>query len=342
MVNSQRIDFTALPLDEATLLLQTVGLELLRQALLGKAAGERPRLASLLPSDEARRLAPRPNPFRLLAPSYRVTLTRAVGPGLSEGAWRSQVWGQLRDRLGRGTLRYVPDALWPVVAERAWGSPQFQQEAALLARQILQTQYLFPPGELPRPIFATGTFWALLLLAQTPYLPAFRPQLGQLFSPSVLRSPSRFGRHLGGIGRALWDRIPPATWAWLPTAAACRQRAARHLGRRAATELLAAEGWAGFWDQHVMTRAILLWHDGEPDLPAHVRTALLALPVVHEAMRHVSSHRRHVRRHPRRAAGTTASAQATPIPVLADPGWEALRPRWLVGQYDPLELVGDF
>ena len=324
-----QIDFSALPLDEATGLLQTVGLELLRRALLGRAGGERPYLADLLPDDQARRLAPR-REYRLAPVTYRPTVARAVGTGMSAGAWHSQVWGQLRARLGRAGLGYVPDFLWATVAERAWGTPAFQRQAMLLARSILQEQYLFPPGDLPTPLFAPQTFWALLLLADVPRTPSLKAQVRALFSRLALTSPSRMLTQLRLIGRTLWGRIPRAAWTWLPTARARRQRAAEHLRRRAEAEVLATGGWADFWDQYVMAEAILRWHAGQPACRPPLRRALTEMPVAQDILRRVFSQRRDARR---------AQAAAPPA-MLAQPDWAANRPRWLSSQYDPLELVG--
>jgi hypothetical protein len=249
---------------------------------------------------------------------------------MSARAWHSQVWGQLRARLGWATLGYVPDFLWATVAERAWSSPAFQREATLLARSILQTQYLFPAGSLPAPIFAPGTFWALIVLAEARRTLPLKPQVRALFSLSVLRSPARTVRQLGSIGRTLWGRLPRASWMWLPTARARRQRAAEHLRQRAEVELLATGGWASFWDQYVMTEAVISWHHGAPAVRAPVRRALTEMPVAQELLRRVFSERPAVRR----------GQPAAPPSMLVDPDWAANRPLWLSSQYDPLELVG--
>jgi hypothetical protein len=324
-----QIDFSALPLDEATVLLQTVGLDVLRRALRGRTERERPYLAHLLPDAQARRLAPRRG-FQLTPVGYRPTLARAVGNGLSAQAWRARVWGQLRVRLGRATLGYVPDFLWATVAERAWSTPAFQREATLLARGILQEQYLFPAGSLPTPILASQTFWALLVLAEVRRPPALKRELGALFSRAVLGSPAKTAEHLGKIGRELRAHIPRSWWTWLPTARSRRQRAAAHLRRCAEIEVLAASEWAHFWDQYVMTEAMVHWHGGAPAVRPPVRVALTSLPVANETLRAVFSRRPDARR----------AQAAAPISTLAHPDWENDRPLWLSSQYDPLELVG--
>ena len=224
----------------------------------------------------------------------------------------------------------MPDFLWATVAERAWATPAFQREAALLARSILQTQYLFPAGGLPTPLLAPGTFWALLLLAEARRTPPLKPQLSALFTRAVLGSPHRTLRQLATIGRGLRHRVPRRSWTWLPTARARRHRAAAHLRQRAEFQVLAASEWAGFWDQYVMTEAILAWHGGQPALRAPVRRALTELPVAQNVLRRVFSHRPGVQR-------TTAAA---PTQMLARPQWEAERPVWLASQYDPLERIG--
>ena len=323
------LNFAALPLEDATVLLQAVGLALLRRALLREPDGARPYLADLLPDAQAQKLAPRRG-YRLPPVKYRPTVAQAVRRGLSARAWRARVWAQLRERLGWSTLGYVPDFLWATVAERAWSSPAFQREATLLARGMLQTQYLFPAGSLPAPIFAQGTFWALIVLAEARRALPLKPQLRALFSLTELRSPAQFGRQLGRIGRTLWGRLPHASWTWLPTARARRQRAAEHLRQRAEVELLALGGWAGFWDQYVMTEAIISWHHGRPAVRAPVRRALTEMPVAQELLRRVFSDRPVARR----------AQAAAPPSMLVDPDWEANRPLWLSSQYDPLELVG--
>ncbi|MCC7368101.1 MAG: hypothetical protein IT306_06755 [Chloroflexi bacterium] len=323
------LDFAALPLDEATGLLRDLGLGLLRQALLANADDERPSLADLLPDGVARKLATRQG-HRLAPVSYRVTVARATRRGLSPAVWQRRVWSQLRSRIGQTTPGYLPDFLWPTVAERAWASPAFQREAALLARGVLQEQYLFPQGGLPTPVFAPGTFWALLALAQAPHTPALGPALRGLFRRDTLRSPGRLAAQLGRVGWTLWGRLPFSRWEWIPTRATRRRQAARALGQQASVQTLAVSGWAGFWDQYVIMQAILAWHGGHPPLPAALRKGLTDLPVVSEALGHVSSQRTDARGTP----------PVTTLPLLAHPSWEADRPAWLASQYDPRALVG--
>ncbi|MGE3909151.1 MAG: hypothetical protein AB7K36_07365 [Chloroflexota bacterium] len=325
---SPAIDFASLPLEDATRLLRDLGLEVLRRALLGRASGSRPVLADLLPAAQARRLAPR-REGRLAPVSYRVTLGQALGQGISLRAWRSRVWGQLRERLGRGSLGYVPDFLWPTVAERAWRSPEFQRQAALLARSILQEQYIFPPGGLPVPMLAPQTYWTLLLLAEARPTPAIWLHLRELFRLETLRSGRRLGGEVAAIGRALWARIPSSTWTWLPTSKSRRFRAARYLGQQASVQVLATEHWAGFWDQYVIGESIIHWHGARPSLHPLVRAALADLPVVAEMLRRVFSHRSDAQR-----------AQASAPSSLAHPEWARDRPAWLASQYDPHERIG--
>ena len=73
--------------------------------------------------------------------------------------------------------------------------PIVKRVDVLLARGILQTQYLFPAGSLPTPLLAPGTFWALLLLAEPRRTPPLKPQFQALFTRAVLSSPRRTGSH---------------------------------------------------------------------------------------------------------------------------------------------------
>jgi len=203
---------------------------------------------------------------------------------------------------------------------------------------VLQEQYLFPPGQLPTPVFAPQTYWALLMLAEARQTPALWPHLRALLRPSVLRSAGRIAGHAEGIGRALRGRVPRSLWTWLPTARGRRVRAAEHLARYAAAHARATQQWAGFWDQYVIAEAALHWHSGRPLLRSDAWRTLATLPFVQDTIWRVSSNGLDAR-----MAGTSAQTSPESSPALsslARPGWDDEQPAWLASQYDPRGRIG--
>jgi len=245
------MDLTALPLMELASTLRTIGQNLLCNLLYG---GCQPDWSALFPLGHARILAQsrasmRASLRRQLARvtgkepvlQYEEAVNRAIAGKLSPRAWRARVLGQLKLRFGGLPSIYLPDDLWPVLTEVAWRDLDFQYWVAAQVRIYFRPQVLFKPGEVPFAELSPKTMWVLIVLSGA------------------------------GISRPSRSFIPGQRTIL---------RAVRRLQGTGQRQALESPGWAGFWDQWVISEALQRWPGALKSLDAELRDALLALPLL--------------------------------------------------------------
>lgn len=243
------MDF-ALPLVELASTLRAIGQNLLCSLLYGGCC---PDWSALVPLEHARMLV-QPRAFRrvyLRRWVARLTsrkpvsqdeeaVTRAIAGKLPLRKWRTRVLDQLKLRFGGPPSVYLPDDLWPVLSEIAWRDLDFQYWVAAQVRMYFRPRILFMPGERLVAKLSPITVWILIALA------------------GAATSASR-GFH--------------------PNQQTIR-RAVRRLRNRGKQEALETTGWAGFWDQWIVSEALQHWPSALKSLDAELRDALLTLPLL--------------------------------------------------------------
>jgi len=289
------MDFTALPLLELASTLRTIGQNLLCNLLYG---GCRPDWSALLPPEQARVLAQPGMPMRVglrrrvagvrrkkPTPQYDAAVTQAIAGRLSLGQWRARVLGQLKRRFGGPPSTYLPDDLWPVLSEVAWRDLDFQYWVAAQVRMYFRPQVLFMPDETLVAKLFPTTLWALIALAGV--------------ETSAPRGPHPNRQTL--------------------------RRAVKRLQNRGEQEALQTNGWAGFWDQWIVSKALQRWPGALRALDAKLHGALLALPLLTITTPETLAQRGRKRK---------SKAEIRP---LAASDWEKEMPEWFPGLYQTSE-----
>jgi hypothetical protein len=221
----QRLDFQQLYIKEITEILRKLGTDLINRLLAGHPP---PLLTSLLTGKD----------ILTLSQSYIWKLIRhrksrkgerpkilkdlifsLLADSISAAGWQEEACERVALAIGGTPGDGLPDVLWPVAAEAAWQEPGFLYKTAWDVFQYLRNEELFSPYQTPNIEFSHGTYWVLIALA----LPK-RLTLAQWFSRGQRRTLN---------------------------AVKCLQEEARRQ--------VMVEGWAHFWDQWLLKRAVKSW-----------------------------------------------------------------------------------
>lgn len=346
------MDFTALPLMEMASTLRTLGQELLRNLLHSKRQLDwlklfplqqaqilvQPRIwemschqhitcvgrllrHALLPSLENDSLQHRgsdglraltgkvawPN----LGLSYKVTVAQAIAGKLSDHAWRARILGRLELDFDGLPPRYMPDDLWPVVSEFAWRDLDFQHWVAAQVRSYFRPRVLFMLGDMPVATLSPRTFWVLIALASLEMQTA-RPWASpnqRMVQKAIKLLLTPF---IGFTQESLNRRMV--------------RKAIKRLQNEGQRQALAT-GWAGFWDQWILSEALRHWPDAFNKLDSQLCDALLALPLLA-----ITSPAALLQSYSER------KDKASQPPVkLAAPNWKKDMPGWFQSLYKPLK-----
>jgi hypothetical protein len=139
----------------------------------------------------------------------------------------------------------LPRMYWGLAAQGAWLSPEFQEEIGYKTCSWLRSSIFLDAGGLGTPTFSANTFWSLLIMLKTISSPAQMP--GNRPSSAVRE---------GGP-----EEIEKALHS-------------------AAVEEAYVPGWAGFWDQWLLAKALAAWLPvPEPAMKAFYK-ALFDLPAI--------------------------------------------------------------
>jgi hypothetical protein len=185
----------------------------------------------------------------------------------------------------------IPVMYWPLAANAAWCDGEFQFRVGYLARQYLRQTEFLTPIEPSLPSFSPNVFWILLLLL--PENTHAGPG-GQLFQRG---------------GKIDSSTVPDLPLIWI-------QRAEKTL-RSVANIAAATPGWAGFWDQWLITQAIRVWKPSLASDMLGMFHALLNLPVVNEQLPEETT-----------AYETRLNLKGSPPFNLARPEVQTERPGW--------------
>lgn len=207
---------------------------------------------------------------------------------------------RLERALGTVSAEAMPDDLWALLAESAWGDLTFQHALASQFRAYLRQTVLFTQRDKALVLLSPNTFWVLLALAA---------------------NPMRFS--LEYFTRDYW---------WQRWAAQRLQQAAAH-------QIVSTEGWADFWDQWVIWQGMALCPDAVVRLNPLLYNALTALPIFQwtapptsrPALRDQSDAVDESADIVALIAGSKPVSGSTPI--LSTPTWQAAIPAWFYLQY---------
>lgn len=180
-IESSDLTFDSADLERAAAVLQRLGLRLLRDLISG-GPGLRPRdwfraseaaVFGQAPEGLLQGLSRvfHPGSDAAIARKIRVALRRSKPGGLARGL-REHI--ALHRRGWEGFL--VPDRLWPLLAQAAWGAPRFQLRAGRLLSEHMRRRLIVVAGDFPPPRVAVNTMW--LVLATSPVREAPLVQLG--------------------------------------------------------------------------------------------------------------------------------------------------------------------
>lgn len=194
---------------------------------------------------------------------------------------------RLEHALGNVSAETIPDDLFALIAETAWADLRFQHEIATKLRSHLRQSELFAQGDKALVLLSPYTLWVLLALAP----------LSAAFS-------------LDWLTREYWF------YRW----------AAQRLQRVATQYVLTAAGWAGFWDQWVIWRAMTQRPDAIVLLHPTLYNGLMALPIFQftGATKRWSSPNEQT---------ATVGPQLDPAANFAAPAWAATMPGWFRIKY---------
>lgn len=240
------VDFTDLPLEEAIILLQEVGLLLLRATL----QRERPQLYDFFTADQANLLV-RPRIESATHIHFGQTMKTAVQSQATISEWRRQVIAQIKHQLGIFTENQLPPDFWHLISYRAWCDPNFKRTVSDLIETELRQRTFFALHEFQTMILSPHTFWLLIALTDI-YLPAEPPE----------------GKK--GWLRRLWEKFQRFLLKGYRFRVATMIRPEKsHIVR--AISLLRSEGekqglknhWATIWDQWILLEAWKRWQSQE-------------------------------------------------------------------------------
>ncbi len=169
----------------------------------------------------------------------------------------------------------LPKIYWPLAAQAAWRNPEFQLRFGYLVWSYLRCACLFTPDEVSAPTFSPQTFWALILLLDLrPNTTPSRGLDGMLNglreSSGALKDIFQQANPKNSPAQANSELVPSPAWLG---------GAAKTL-RATALEEAGAPGWAGFWDQWLLARAVAAWAPVPEGDTQEFYQALLDLPVM--------------------------------------------------------------
>ena len=302
-------DFTNLPLQEVTAVLQTLAYELLDSSLTtDKPPGlnaaldlgpspiyrnqksepctlyDRLLLARLKIANWKRRFqgtAQRKNAYLQVLDRYDVLVRHAATGKLSAGVRRHLLTGELIRHIQGPVGGALPEDFWRLAGELAWQDMQFQFNVSRKITRVLRKKVVFNIGEIPRVTLSPRVFWTLLVLAKPPR--------------------SRFGKR---------KKI------------ALAMAILAGEGRRQ----IVAGGWATFWDQWLICEYMrhfpqtILGHD------ALLESAIRVLPLMAEASVELPF------------AGNWGAANRQ-TGMIAAATWREGMPSWMPAWYRTFSLV---
>jgi hypothetical protein len=153
----------------------------------------------------------------------------------------------------------IPARFWPITATAAWIDVEMQYRVGYAIYEYLRHTEIFSQNESCVPTFSVNTFWVLILLCAHDPMAGKRPSLG-------VNRTVKSGDQIANT--------PPPMWP-------------RYIGdvlRSAAQKQAKKSGWAGFWDQWIISQAILVWKPTPASDISEFFTALLSLPVIHQRL----------------------------------------------------------
>ncbi len=283
------LDFSSLPVIEVALVLRRLGGVLLDGALDGDGPPESVEL--ITPEEAVMFLEARKGwaDWRIRW-SHRIPLSRdllikplrrlaldAARRPDTPSGWKRRVLDRVAMDVGGPSLYSFPKSLWRLVGEIAWRDLEFQKRTAAAIGAHLRKRTPLPGGRNPIPRLSPATFWLLIALAQ----PARSP------------FPKRFG------------------------AGARKSRNALILIRRETWGEILRKGWAGFWDQWIISSILSCSPHLFDRLPPDVLDSLLAMPLLEQAEEAPPDGKKERER-----------KQPSATMGLADPRWEQERPGW--------------
>ncbi len=286
------LDFSSLPVMEVALVLRRLGGVLLNGVLGG---GGPPGATELISPEEAllfldarkgwadwriRWSQHLPLPRDLLIKPLGRLALNAARRPDTPANWKRRVLDWVAMDVGGPSLYSFPKSLWRLAGEIAWRDLEFQRRTAAKIGTYLRKRTPLPNGRNPIPRLSPGTFWLLIALAE-PARPAF---------------PGRFG------------------------ARARRSRNALILIRRETWGEILRKGWAGFWDQWIISSILSCGPHIFDRLPPDVLDSLLAMPLLEQAEETPPDGKEGIER---------KTAEATK--GLASPRWKQEQPEWFEG-----------
>ncbi len=291
------VDFTGLPVEEVIILLQEIGLLLLKAAL----QQERPQLYSFFTTDRADLLV-RPRIERGADAQFEQIIQTAVRNQTPMPIWRTQVVAQIEDQLGILTENRLPPDFWYLIGYRAWGDPHFRRTVSDLIETELRQRTLFALGEFPTMILSPHAFWLLIALTDI-YLPPEPPE----------------GKK--GWLRRLWEKFQRLLLKGYRFRVATVLRPEKsHIVR--AISVLRSEGekhglqtdWATVWDQWLLLEAWQRWQSQE--CSDTLKQTMHSLPL---SKKYLQS--------PEAEQAAAQKSKTTPI-AIAKRSWEDDVPTW--------------
>lgn len=308
-------DFTVLPFKDAVASLRTLGQTLIT-ALLND--DPQPELAELV-HDEAFAVLGELNLMNLLPPDQRPSyweawfvqrrlspltlaqlelvyapddMVKAATFGIyPDEAWAARLARQISYDMGGVLPHHLPTRFWNMAGLHAWSDLKLQRwiNEQLLAR--FRDTMLFNLGEFPAVLISPHTFWGLIAMSDT-----HRPLRWNL--SRVIHSTRRLIRRFTETGLKHKERTAIA----------------RRLVAQARPRVM-QRGWAKFWDQWLLVKALDEWARPGVGLDDVLENQLMSLPVYRMMM--------DVRR--RGSKGP---------PLISAPDWKGDMPGWFERLYD--------
>lgn len=246
----QRIDFQQLHIKEISEILRKLGIDLLNRLLAGHPP---PLLTSLLTEKDILTLS-QSHVWKLKRHRksrkgerpkiLKDLIFKLLADSIYTDEWQEEACDRVALAIGGIPGDGLPDVLWPVAAEAAWKAPGFLYEIAWNLFQYLRKEELFSPFETPNVEFSHGAYWVLIALAVPKRL-----TLRQWFS-------------------------------W-------RQRRTFYTAKRLQAEArrqVMVKGWAHFWDQWLIKRAVKNWPSAFIHLDSRFFESLTQLPLTDGSM----------------------------------------------------------
>jgi len=262
--SEDRLDFTALPMEETIHILRRLGMRMLTELLAppwypGKAlpAKTQPEFKTLLTKQEIKKLSQSriwklkrrfnrkagriPKNLKGELPlAFKKLFPKCIKGKVSSAQWQVAACNRMALALGGTRGDVLPDNFWLLAAEAAWSDPDFTISAAVKIRDWVRHMRLFFPYEFPVVVLSPITYWVLIAMAKIKPLNLF-----QWFSR--------------------------------------RERAAIRIYRRLQQEAqlqMMKNQWAGFWEQWIVQLASQRWPAAFGFLERRLCKALLGLPLL--------------------------------------------------------------